>query len=433
MKKEVVFLFAIFLIFSFVSAVEFDVKTSYDKDETFIARISGNFFTSPNQGNIIFFKEHTRVSIIPTVQKIGTDFYVYAQLLGKIPGNYSIMMENAKYYQSGILTESDLSKNFTISENQSEFTINPGVIFTKSNFSIQVQNLLNSQITLGYGIFNDSAISDGDGGFFDSFFGSTSSDKKYNKIILKSGEIKKIDFNKDDFFPFEVQEIELSTNNMSYLIPVYINANKTQNISEEKTHISFETSEFNITLPLNSNTSRIVYLFNLGENDLSNVEILFSDSLKPYISLSENNISEIGKNKSEKIEIFFNSNGMEQTITGQIKAKTQDDFYAYIDVSLNFVKNFQPSENDSSVPLCSEKSGTICGDGEFCSGNSEISSDGNCCLDSCIQETADSGIRWKIIGWIIVLAIILFVSWFYFFKYKKTKNVVDLLKVARRR
>ena len=353
-------LFAILLLSSFISAVEFDVKSSYEKDETFIARISGNFFEQPSQGNIIFLKEHTRVSIIPVVRQISGDFYVYAQLLGKSPGNYSIVIEDAKYYQSGVLKESDLGKNFTISETQADFTINPGFVFAKTNFSIDVQNIVDSQIIVSYGIFNTSEFSEESGGFLDSFFESGSDTQKKSQANIKSGEIKKINFNKDDFTPFTIQQIELSTNTTSYLIPVFINANKsksisesgTETISEEKIKIEFDLSEINVTLPMNSKTTRVVYLSNLGDLDLENLELLFSDSLKDYVSLSKENISGLGKNKSEKIEIIFNSSGMEQTIMGQIKAKTQDDFYAYIDVTLNFVKDFRFSnENDSSIPF----------------------------------------------------------------------------------
>ena len=435
MKKSVVFLsFAILFFSSFVSAVEFDMKSSYDKDETFLAKISGNFLEQPSQSNIIFLKEHTRISIIPIVQNIDGDFYIYAQLLGKTPGNYSIVIEDAKYYQGAELKESDLSENFTISETQADFTISPGFFLTKNNFLIQVQNLADSQIKVSYAFLNDSDNSEEEnGGFFSSFFGSTEN-KKENEILVKSGEIKKIDFNKNYFSPFKIQKIEMRTNTTLYNVPVFINVNKTEINSENKTRIDFEVSELNVTLPLNSKTTRTLYLFNLGSADLENLEIIFSDSLKPYLFLSEKNIPGIAKNESKKIEIFLNSNNTEGIISGQIKVKTQDDFYAYVDITLNFVKNYQPlNESDLSIPLCSEKSGEICGEGQICSGDSEVSRDGNCCLDSCIAESEGSGLTWKIIGWTIIFMIIIFVMWFYFRRYKMARNVVDLLKVARRR
>ncbi|MBI2043417.1 hypothetical protein HYT25_03445 [Candidatus Pacearchaeota archaeon] len=439
MKSGALILLSIFLL-STISAVEFQGKTDFQQGETFLARISGNFFEPISENDIIFLRGHTRISIVPFVEKIDNDFYIYGQLLNKQPGNYSLVIENAKILEFGQIIEKDLERNFTINENFSDFSIEPGFISTDGSFDVEVQNLKDSEIILSYKIVNESEISEEpeDGGFFDfgSLFGSESSGETgENEIKIKTGETKKINFDKNTFDSFAVQKILFSTENTNYEFPVFITSDKDErdeNISGNK--LRFEPSELNISLGLNSKINRTVYLFNLNSVDLENIELSFSDELKPYILLPAKNISKINENSSEKIEITFFSGSTEAMISGQIKAKTSDDFYDYISVSLDFIKNYQPvnQTGDSSTPSCFELNGTICKSNEKCeNANTKVSKDGICCLSSCSVVSGSS--YGKIIGWTIVIIAVGFVLWFYFFKYRKVRNPVDLLKVARRR
>ena len=438
-KSAALILFLVLFSSSFFSAVEFQGKSDFQQGETFLARISGNFFEPISEIDIVFLKGHTRISIVPIVEKIDNDFYVYAQLLGKQPGNYSLVVENAKVLEFGQIVEQDLEKNFTINKNFSDFSVKPGFISTNESFSIEVQNLRNFEITLNYEIVNESEISESESetkGFFDfgSLFGNseTSEESGENEISIKTGETKKINFDKNDFDSFVIQKILFSTENTNYEFPVFISSEKNENISGGG-KLRFEPSEFDISLGLNSKINSTVYLFNLDNEDLENIELSFSDELKPYILLPTKNISQLDKNLSEKLEINFFSGNKEEKVEGQIRAKTQDDFYAYISVSLNFIKNYQPTNaSDSSTPSCQEFNGTICTSTQKCENeNAKVSRNGICCLSVCAEVTTSS--YGKIIGWTIVVLILSFLVWFYFFKYRKTKNVVDLLKVARGR
>ena len=437
MKIGLLILLSILLLSS-ISAVEFQGKTDFQQGETFFAKISGNFFEPISESGIIFLKGHTRISMIPIVEKIDGDYYISAQLFGKSPGNYSLVVGNVKISQFGQIIAQNLERNFTINENRSDFSIEPGFVSTNKSFEVKIQNLKDSEITLDYKIFNESEISGelGGSGFFDfsSFFGSSgTSENGGTGIKIKTGETKKIIFPAKDFSSFAIQKILFTSENTNYELPVFISANRTEIISESG-RIKFDPSEIKISLGLNSRTNKTIYLFNLGFEDLENLELSFSDSLKPYLSVSKKNISSLGKNSSEGIEISFFSGDKEEKIEGQIKAKTQDDFYDYVSVSLNFIKNYlQSNASDSSTPFCSELNGTLCDSSrEICeSGNSKVSRDGICCLSACVPISGSS--YGKIIGWTILVIAICFVAWFYFFKYRKTKNVIDLLKVARGR
>ncbi|HJZ18780.1 MAG TPA: hypothetical protein VJ208_01630 [Candidatus Nanoarchaeia archaeon] len=412
------FFVILILLLPVLSAVEFDMKTNFSQDETLILKVSGNFFEPILKEDILFFEEHTRIPLIPFVVEIENEFYIYSQLIGKQPGNYSIVIKKAKLFQEGIVVERDLTQNFTITDDFADFSVEPGFVFASEDFFINVQNLQDRGITVNSQIENESAHSES-GGFFDFFLGEST---EGNEISVKTGETKKINFRKDDFTPLEINKIEISTNSTKYSIPVYVL--KTEDKIQEK--IKFEFSDLNISIPLNSNTTRIINLYNL-DNSGKNFELSVSESLKPYVSFS--NISILAENSSEKIEFIFSSGNEEKKIEGIITAKTQDNLSTDIFVSLNFAKNLS-HENGLTTPLCSEITGIICSQGQKCNADTRVARDGICCLGVCIEEKKSS--IGKIMGWSLVGLVIILLLWFYFAKYKKVRNVVDLLKVAKK-
>ncbi len=419
------------------SAIEFNVKSNFSQGETFTARVSGNFAESISANDITFYRENTRISLVPSVKKIDNDYYIYAQLFGKSPDNYSIVIQNVKYYTGGQLFANDLSKNFTITENLSDFSIEPGFVFTNKDFFITATNLRDFPITITSKIANDSQTASS-GGFFDFLFGggtSGSASTSGFQTILKSGEVKKINFgisgNTSFFILSVLQNLQLSTDKTSYRIPVFIS---TSNINQTSLspRINFEPNDINVSISLNSNLTRIVYLFNKGNSDLQDINLLFSDSIKSYISVSQQNISFLGKNSSKPVEIIFSSDAFDKIVEGQIRAKTQDNFYAYISVTLNFIKNFQPTNgsNDVIISTCSNFGGEICNTGQTCDGETKTASDGVCCLGTCATPQKTSyGIY---IGFGLIAIIIIMLIVFYFMRYRKISGVADLLNPKRR-
>ena len=82
MKRMFFIIIALLFLIPLTTAVNIDMKTNFSQGETFIAKISGDFYYSISKENIIFDEGHVRTSIIPFVTKINNDFYIYAQLLG---------------------------------------------------------------------------------------------------------------------------------------------------------------------------------------------------------------------------------------------------------------------------------------------------------------------------------------------------------------
>ena len=388
-----------------ISAVEFDMKENFNEGETLMARISGNFLEPILQENIFLYRGHVRIPLEPYVTNIEGDYYIYSQLLGKAPNNYSLSIENVKYMKGAKISDEAITKNFSISNITADFLIEPGFIKTNEDFFIEVQNLQDYKITI------DSDVE-----------GSEST-------LLRSGQIKKIYFQAEKVS--DSKTIKLSTNNLSYEIPVLVYF---ETILKER-NLRFEPSKFNISLSTDSDTNRIVYIYNIGDEVLENISLSVSDSLSSYVSLSKDNIGKLNKNENSRIEIYINSSDKEENPKGYIAAKAEN-VSAYVFLSLNFIEDFQPS-NESEEPLtisqtCEELKGEICSNEEKCDEEGVYAKDGVCCLGKCTtpkSEFEDSA--GKIIGWTMVVVIVGFLVWFFAKKYRGAKRPFNLLKIAR--
>jgi|TARA_Y100000310_G_scaffold267204_1_gene279095 hypothetical protein len=442
--KKILIIFLVLFLFPIISAVEIDMKDNFSQGETLIAIISGDFFEAISEENVIFYRGHVRTSIIPFVAKINNEFHVYANLFDKSPNDYSIVIENAKYFQGNQIIEEDITKNFTINENFANFSIDKSFVITGEDFFIEIKNLQDYEIKVDFKASNKSVS----GGFFSSLFNDGVEDG--DSIILNSRETKKINFNVEDFEGLSA--IELSNENLKYEIMIYV-FSKEENEKQEQKNFRFELSEINISMVTDSNTTKIIYLSNIGETEIENISLKISDSLLPYVSLSIDEIDELDYNSSKKIKLFILSSEEERSIEGQITAETSDnELHTHASVFLNFLEDYIPLENDiflednilseDGIPLegeenfvssqtCSELNGKICGENQKCGGNINYTADGVCCIGTC-QEEKESSVG-KIIGWSLLFGVIIFVIWFYLKKYKKVENVTRLMKILKRK
>ncbi|MBU2104709.1 MAG: hypothetical protein KKF67_02965 [Nanoarchaeota archaeon] len=181
--KKIIFLFLIFLfLFPIISAVEFTIKDEFKQGETLLAKVSGNFVDPILKENINFYRGHVRVSIEPFVAKINDEFYIYA-LLPETANNYSIVISGAKYMNGSQLSDANITKEFVITNLTADFSVSPGFAVAENDFSLEVQNLQDSQITIE--ITSETISGDEEDFSFN------------DSVSLKSGEIKKIKFNLD--------------------------------------------------------------------------------------------------------------------------------------------------------------------------------------------------------------------------------------------
>ena len=409
MKRLFVILLFLFL-FPVLSAVKIDMKTDFNQGETLMVRISGNFFEAISEEDISFFRGHVKTSIVPFVTKIDNDFYIYAQLFGKEPNNYSIVIEDARYFKFSKIIEKDIVKNFSINENFADFSVDKGFIITNEDFSLNIKNLIDDKITINIEV-SDSPT--------DEIY------PKENLVILNVGETKKINFEVENNVISSLNIIKLSTGNLEYQIPVYLFSTEKKIFStldkenKGKKGLTFEQSVIKLEMATDSEAEGVIYLKNTGDALLENISLILSDSLIPYVSLSLYEIDELDENSSKKIYVYFSSDEEGMEIEGQITA-ISEELFAYSSVFLNFLPDYIPLEGEENktkvFQSCSDFGGIICTENQECSGESNYATDGICCLGTCneIQKSSTG----KIIGWVIIFLIIIFSIIFYFKKYK---------------
>ncbi len=418
MKRDLIFvLILILFVIPLISAVEVDMKTNLSQEETLMAKVSGYFLEPILEENIFFYRGHVRVPMVYDVAEINDEFYIYALIGDKEPQNYSLVIKDARYMKGSQVSEEDIVKNFSITDNTADFSIEPGFVVTNEDFFIEVQNLQDYEIAIKTEIKNKAENT------FENWF----KDGNESEVSLLSGEKKKINFNVEEMNQFSV--IKLSTENLVYEIPAYV---FTEASSKGEKGFNLEPSELNISLPTNYEATRILYLYNTGNEDLENISLFVSDSLKNYINLSIENIEELDKDSNIKIEFYLFSED-EKEIEGSIKAKTEDDLLiTYSEILLSFVDDYVPLEEEDEITVtktCAELNGMICDKQEKCDGTSVNAKNSVCCLGNCKEIKKSSA--GTIIGWIIVVLIVGFIVWFFLKKYRKVKKPINLLEIAR--
>ena len=447
------------VIIPVISAAGIIMNDEFGKEETLIARISGNFVDPILLENIFFYREHVRISVPFNILKIKGETYLYAQLSGKEEGNYSIAVEGVSYYKDGKLVDDKIVKNFSITNNTADFSINPAVIIARESerFFIEFSNLKGNELVIS--VSNASKNTSSEESFFDILFGRSTknNDNTLGAITLNPYETKRVWFIADEINESELQTLRFETENTFYEVPVYIIENTST--KERIRKMRFDPSEINVSVV--NETTRIIYLENAGEESLYNISLSVSGTLKQHINLSVSEIEELKPGSLVKIELTIYSPEEEiGTIEGQITAKTnytlsdsatgiseERELYAYAALIINYVEPFvqlnetgngknRVSSEDSKLLLsktCEEHGGKICTSDEFCNGEEKTVKDGVCCMSGeCLKIEGDSS-KGKIIGWTIIIILIVFVAWFFKFKYKPAKREINLLKLGSRK
>ena len=435
-KKSLFLLLTLTLILPLVSSAELVVNSEFNQGETLMAKVSGNFLDPVLPENVIFYRDtNIEIPLEFDVGEIGEEFYIYAQLLDKAEGNYSISIEGVRYMQGSQVSEEDIVKQFSITNETAIFKITPAFIITEEGFQIEIQNLQNSKQDISVSTHTSSGST---GGFFASLFGEVITDTSGTSFSVKSGEIKKINFNIEEITETSFKTITFSSQNLTYEVPIFISIPETIETPKQP---SFKIEQKNITLevPTNVETKRDIIITNDGETLLNNISIEVSESLAPYINLSTYLIDDLDVEDILAVDLIAFSEE-EAEVSGNIKFHLVDGITSKIifaEVSIDFIKDFVPQDNSTqgtttSLKSCEELNGAICSNNQTCSSSNSIdASDGTCCLDTC--EEKEEGSRSALLGWIIILGLIAFIAWFFYSKYRGTENEVDLFKFFKKK
>jgi hypothetical protein len=408
-----------------MSAIEFNMSDSFGREGVLTAKLSGQFVQPPTKDNVVLYRGHVRTAANAQVGKVDEDYYIYVPLAGKEPRNYSLIIEDIAYMKGTQKITEDLSKNFTITEEYANFTVSPGVLVTKDDFKITIDNLLDETIPVFLVI---KTLSGEEGGI------SSYSEDVEHEFQIKPGK-EDLSFELDYLPGPTSKAFTFYYENLSYTVPISLYVDEQ---SEQSKTFAFDIqpTELDLTMPTFTNLTRLVYIYNTGTGTLTDVKVN-ADELKPFATLSEDRFSQILPNSNANLELRIVS-ASEQTISGKLEVRTDEGVYNEIQVSLRFKEGYEPSPEEVGPELKTDEKcespeikGVVCQKGEICDGESFYADNGLCCKGTCKKEP--SGAAWKILGWGLLIALILGGVWFYFKKYKGVKKPVDLLKFAMKK
>jgi len=398
MKKELLFialsLFAVLLI-SLASAVEIKLsKEEYAPSETLQAEILGNFIDIIKPENIYFYRERN-VPVIYDILKLKDKYLLYALLPYK-EGNYTIKIKNTRYETGAGASEAEIVKEFSIkATNETSLSINPGFIFTKEDFYIEVKANKNTKIDV-------------------EFLGDKQSislvENKEEKVYFSTAEIKNY--------------TETTIKIKDYNIPAFIFSNKTQIIETGK--FRFSPAELKATILKGEKYFFSFELINLGRKNITNIRLFSNASKDLTLAIAPESIPILEAGEKETVNLTIVSEKI-KNFSAQVFASSEN-LSATFDIGVEITKN-KSKVNSSIISRegnCSSLGGKICKAEETCEGTSVPSEDGSCCIGECKVEE-DSSSSW-LYGLIIIIVIIAGLILFSFYMKKRQGKTRDVLK-----
>ncbi len=396
MKKKVFFVLIFLLSISQgVYAISSDLKQEYAPGETLIAEIRGNILEPIKPEQVSFLRGHVKVPFDYDIKKLEDRYFLWAKIPVNVTQNYTLFIEKIVTTLNGRTTELDFKQNFSVSGNRTAYSIKPGFIFTKKDFelSIELYQDENRIIEVDFPVKEEKTLKPGSN-------------------ILK--------FSIDG-----VRGVQLIFINIGdYAIPAYIIGNSTNNLKKpdfvhlrpERLQRSYLISDYTL--------STEIFIKNERDSEINDIAFVYD----PEIIIIQPEI----KSLPAESEVSFNISLKNVAVLGEriseviyIQSKSENFSFA-LPVDINFIEENSSRTNETiagnkgaGVYYCSELGGRICTADEVCTGNEEISLDGNCCLEQCSLEKDDGGRKW--IGWVLAALVILIIGYSYF-RYKKVRS-----------
>jgi hypothetical protein len=427
MKKEIILLLSLIIIFPLISAIDISMESNIPKGETVIASFSGNFVDSITKSNVYFYRGHVRTSFDYDIAKIGENYYIYFQTVGKAENNYSINISGVRYMTGSQVSSQQISKSFSIISKTADFSVTPGFVITNGNFSINVQNIKSSPIVINLETEVNSGSSQG---FFGFLF---KGDKVERSISLLSGETKTLYIELEGISETTIRNIRLSTNNTEYNIPSYVIVENTIIIPPKENNTI--TNQTNNSKPNQTNISNNNQTSNHTNNENNSGSITYPNEEEKcsffgrLFGTCANNVTENG---TQKNETFSNGTIKNQTSynntfsNGTLKNNSSSNPGYEVIKSGNktiAIKNGTILNGSATSKTCVEIKGYICSSGEICQNTTIYAKDAKCCISKCVKE--ESKTNGKIIGWAIIGFLFILIIRFFVVKFKGMKKKND--------
>ncbi|MEI6850070.1 MAG: hypothetical protein WCK29_03450 [archaeon] len=409
----------IFIIFSLVlvllltnaGAISSDMKSSYMKGETAVVKLSGPILEPITKDQIEFKRDNVRMPFLYDVAKLGDAYYIWFIVSsGASEGNYSMGIKDVFTYVTGTTQSVDFIQNFTVNSNLADYTINPGFIFAKGNFSMVITSQANDSMTLNI---------------------NQPESKDYN--ILPGDN--KIEFNIKDFTGTQLTTMKIG----NYTIPLYVVRDGFPIITEKKNNSLSISPGFIDATKLKSATN-INYTLTIQNTGINNMVNIYLDYNTDIFSITPSGKTSLNSDEQMQYDItikesyrksfdeIINITSKENNISRELPIKINFvDNYSVIDDSIHV------SANNSQGYLqytCSELIGNKCANGQACKGTEIVGKDGLCCRGICgTGTTTKTSSAW--IGYLLAIILIGILGYVYY-NYKKVKADKDPIKTQIR-
>ena len=407
MKRGILMLIFVLLLINLVSAININIKQEYKPGETLIGTLEGNFLSQLTPENFYFYSDREQIPLVFDIAKIQDKYYFYA-ILPAEERNYTLLIKDVKYYENARENIKDIEKNFSVLGNVSDFFVYPGFLIMRNSSEFFIESLSNSL-----------AVSV-------KFLGSVQS------VFVGFAQKKKISI-EANISNFTLAEAEVSGLNTKYLIPVLIlsKSNITGKNITETEKFRFSKSEYSFAVNKRNETIFKIYIQNLGNSEIKNINLNFSDTLQDTLKISPEEISSLPEMESKSIELIINAKTIKKYL-GKITASSGNLSAETFIIINSYEENATlPAfiSNNSGEISCSDLNGVLCLENQDCSGTSQETFEGLCCISGSCQEKKS---YW---GYIIGIIILIGVAAGLYYLYQRSKKAKisseDIIKNRR--
>jgi len=388
--KGGILIFLILIQIVLVSAVQINLKKEvFQPGETFLATVTGGILETIPKENVFFYREyggHVQVQIPYDIAKINNIYYIYA-ILPDTEQEYTLEIKDVYHHDSGYIGVQDFAVNFSTEGETAAFNIDPGFIISNKNFSITINNNLDSEINVT-----------------SSFYGSEQT------IELLPKQSAEIDFSIADIEETLITNILFSSSNFNYDIRAYIikGGNVVKNKTKLKKEIGFDPATIEATINKGQNYFFSIELVNLGEENITNITFRYPEEFEDFLTLQPSSIDELGPNKKREIDIVFtptsmgNFSGILEAVSGNISTAFNMSFVVQENVTTN---------STILIKSCTDIGGEVCSSDELCDGEITLTSDYEvCCKGSCNPIEKEKGQkRANILLSVVVIAVLIII------------------------
>ena len=202
-------------------------------------------------------------------------------------------------------------------------------------------------------------------------------DEEYEFVISPGRE--KITF-KLDVKEQTIKLIQFISNKTIYVIPVSLFIDE---YAEESKYFSFkiEPKELDITMPTTGEPlKKLIYIYNKGSGALTDIKLTLSDSLKPFVTISEESFGRILPESNAHLNLSVTPSS-EKTLTGELLVETEQKLINSMRIIIKFEEGYEADYTPevSTSDKCEGLGGKVCTEDEICKTETFPAEDDVCC------------------------------------------------------